>query len=281
MKLSCNSGLLSRFSVEKAIGVLAEAGYQAIDISLEVAPPFLPVPQPHLSPTADAGTRNQVRHAAEQAGVAIAALNAHTNLIHAEPETRQANVGFVAGAVELAADLGAPYVVLASGRKDFYGRESQYWEWLVGALRELVARASSLGVTLAFEAAGLPGVLVFNLSRMQQLLRCEGLEELGVLFDPSHYHIRGDDAVEAYRALNERVVHAHVKDARGDMEDFEFPPLGRGEVDFNGLLGAMAEAGYPGYLSVEYEAFAWGYEADPRKVLFESKAFLEESFRRR
>ena len=39
--LSCNSGLLCMYSVEEAINVLAEVGYQAIDISLEVAQPPL------------------------------------------------------------------------------------------------------------------------------------------------------------------------------------------------------------------------------------------------
>ena len=37
--LSCNSGLLCKYSTEEAINILAEHGYQAIDISLEIAPP--------------------------------------------------------------------------------------------------------------------------------------------------------------------------------------------------------------------------------------------------
>ena len=185
------------------------------------------------------------------------------------------NFQFVKGAVELASDLETKYVVVGSGRKDFYGRESRYWEWLIAALRELMTIAAPLGVTLAFEAAGLPRVLVHNLSRMQELLSYDGLEELGVLFDPSHYHIRGAGEVGAYRALSERVAHVHIKDARGDVEDFEFPPLGMGDIDFDALLGAIVAVDCAGYTSVEYEAFAWGYETDPRQVLTESKAFLD------
>ncbi len=59
--LSCNSGLLCMYSVEEAIDVLAEVGYQAIDIGLEVAPPFLPIPEPHMSPQADFWTAEGVR----------------------------------------------------------------------------------------------------------------------------------------------------------------------------------------------------------------------------
>ena len=87
--LSCNSGLLHTYSVEQAIDILGEHGYQAIDISLELAPPFLPHPKPHMSSEATPARRNAVRQYAQQADIAIAALNAHTNVIHGDPEVRQ------------------------------------------------------------------------------------------------------------------------------------------------------------------------------------------------
>lgn len=273
--LGCNSMLLSMLPIEQAIDLLAELGYQAIDISLEVAPPFLPPPPPHMSPEVDASTRTRVRRCAEKAGVTIAALNAHTNLIDGVPEKRQTNREFVRCSLQLASDLGAPYVVVGGGRKQFYARESQYWDWLVTSLRELAAEANRLGVTLAVEAGSFPGSLVHNTRRMQKLLSYDGLQRVGVVFDPAHYHVRGDLVAEAYRALSRRVVHVHAKDARGSPEDFEFPPLGEGDIDFEGLITVMRAADYSGFLAVEYEAFAWGHGNDARRVLRESKAFLE------
>ena len=273
--LSCNSGLLCKFSTEEAINILAAHGYQGIDISLEIAPPFLPMPPPHMSPEDDASTRRRVRRAAEQAGITIVALNAHNNLIHSVPETRQANLEFVREALQLASDLEVKCVVAGSGMKEFYGWESQYWEWMVVALRELVTEADRLGISLAVEAGGLPGILVHNLSRMQRLLEYDGLESLGVLFDPSHYYIRGDAVPEAFKALSERVAHVHAKDAKGYVEDYAFPPLGMGEIDFEALVRAMVESNYLGYVSVEYEAFAWGYDMEATQVLSEGKALLD------
>ena len=274
--LSCNSNILSAVRIEEAIRVVAELGYQAIDINLEVSPPFLPVPRPHLSTTADAGERRKVRRCAEQAGVTIAALMGGANFVHPVPETRQAALRTVKRALELAADLEVKIVVVGGGHKAFYGQESDYWERLIAALRELVAYGDRIGVRLALEAGSLPGRLVHDLSRVRKVLSYDGLDTLGVLFDPGHYHVRGDSVIDAYRALSERVVHMHAKDARGNVEDFVFPPLGMGEIDFDGLLGAMAAADYPHYISVEYEAFAWGYELDPRRILSESKSFLDQ-----
>ena len=273
--LSCNSGLLGNVPVEQAIDLLAQEGYQAIDISLELAPPFLPAPPPHMSPHDAAPTRRRVRTCAEKAGIAIAALNAHTNLIAGTSEERQANLKFVQGAIQLAADLEAPCVVFGGGRKTLFGFESQYWDGLVTALQELLKEAERLGIMIAVEAGSNYGSLVHNTQRMQRLLGYGELESLQVTFDPGHYYVRGDSPLETFRALSEHVAHFHAKDAKGDQEDWQFPPLGQGDIDFTSLFTAVAESSYRGYISVEYEAAAWGYPDEPRQVLSESKRFLD------
>lgn len=273
--LSCNSGLLHEYSVEQAMDILAEQGYQAIDISLELAPPFIPPPKPHMSSAVDAGRRRAVRRYAQRTGIAIGALNAHTNVIHGEPAVRQENVEFIRGALHLAADMEVPYVISGCGVKLFYGWESTYWEWCLEAMRDLAEEAERLGVMILIEAASPYGSLVHSLERLQRLLSTEGLETLAVLFDPAHYHVRGDSVLDAYLALGDKVKHMHAKDARGDRENFGFPPLGEGDVDFKGLIRAMVANGFDGYISVEYEAMAWGYPDNPRQVLTDGKAFVE------
>lgn len=278
--LSCNSGLLHTYSVEQAIDILVEHGYQAIDISLELAPPFLPPPRPHMSSGADASRRRAVRDYARQAGIAIGALNAHTNVIHGDPAVRRENIEFIRGALHLASDMDVPYVISGCGVKLFYGWESAYWDWCLAALRELTEEAERLGVMILIEAASPYGSLVHNLARLQKLLNTDGLQSLGVLFDPAHYHVRGDSVLDAYLALGDRVKHMHAKDARGNSEDFGFPPLGQGDIDFDRLIGAMIENGFSGYISVEYEAMAWGYPDNPRQVLTDGKNYLERILER-
>ncbi len=273
--ISCNSNLLSDLPVEQAMDVLGEHGYAAIDICLEIAPPFVPVPTPHLSPEDGAAKRDRVRKRAEEAGIAIAALNAHTNLCARDPAERAANARFLEGSVQMAADLGAPIVVTAGGGKNAYGYEQWFFDWTVEVLRQVLPTAERLGIALAIEAGSPAGSLIYNLKTMQKLLDTAGLEGLRALFDCAHYHMRGDSPVTAFNTLKDRIVHMHAKDAAGDPENIVFPPLGQGEVDFDGLLGAMARTGYDGYIAMEYEAFAWGFPKDYRKVLAESKAFLD------
>ena len=272
----CNSGLLCESSLEEAIDILAEEGYTGIEVSLEKAPPFLPVPAPHMSPEDSPERRGAVRAHADKAGVKIAAVNAHTNLIAGHPEERRANLEFLEGAIGVAADIAAPSVVMGCGVKTMYGFESDYWATAVNAYRDLLAVAKAAGVTLTVEAGSIPGNLVRNLATIKRFLAHDGLEDVRVIFDPSHYLVRGDDVAAVFRELGPRIVHVHLKDARGNQEDFEFPPMGQGEVDFEGLLRAIVDSGYRGFLSVEYEAMVWGHPNEPRAILRESKRFIED-----
>ena len=276
--LSFNSKLLSKLPVQEAIRVAAEAGYEGIDINAEVGGPYLPVPQPHLTPKADASLRQEVRKCAEQVGIPIVALNAHNSLIDPRPEKRQANIDYIKGTLQLASDLGARYVNIGAGKKEFCGWESVYWDRFIQALRELLPVAESLGVTIAAEAASQPGVLIYGTSGVHRLLSYDGLGSLGLLFDSAHFHIRGEDVARAFATFSDRIVHIHLKDARGHHENFECPPLGMGDVDFKGLLSAVREAGYQGFLSVEDESPGWGYEIEPRKALADARAFVHDLF---
>ena len=273
--ISCNSNLLSDLPIEQAINVLAEHGYDAIDICMELAPPMVPVPAPHMTPGDDSATCQRVRRQAEQAGIAIVALNAHTSMCTRDPEVRTTNAQFLEGSIQLAADLGVPMVVTSGGRKDAYGYEQSFFDWAIDTIRHVLPTAERLGVWLAIEAGSPAGELFYNVKTMQRLLATEGLESLRVLFDPAHFHIRGDPPAEAFKALKDQIVHVHAKDATGDPENIIFPPLGQGEIDFDALFGEMAAAGFDGYIAMEYEAPAWGFSRDHNKVLSESKAFLD------
>ncbi len=272
--LSCNSALFAHLDVVACMQILADQGFQAIDVSLELEPPFLPVPPPHMRVDADRAERARVVQGARDTGLAFGTCNAHTNLVDGNPEIRARNLEFVLNAMRLASDLGCRYVITGGGAKNMYGREATYWHRLLDALRIILAAGAPLGVTLLMECASLPGCLVHNLALMQRLLAEEGMETLQVLFDPAHYHIRGDDVQAAFRVLSPRVRHIHAKDAAGFVEDFEFPPLGAGDIDFRGLLQTVLQSGYTGYIALEYEGFAWGHTPDPLQILQDGRDFL-------
>ena len=94
-------------------------------------------------------------------------------------------------------------------------------------------------------------------------------------YDGLHTVLHGDDVPAAVRTFGGRIAHIHVKDASGTPDDYQFPPLGQGDVDFSGFIGAVQETGYRGVLSVEYEANAFGYQQTEEEILGGSLRFVQ------
>ena len=111
---------------------------------------------------------------------------------------------------------------------------------------------------------------------MLELIEAVKPSELFINFDPSHLAVHDDDISSAIRTLGQRIVHVHVKDARGTPSDYQFPPLGQGVIDFMGFMAAMKEVDYSGVLSIEYEANAFGYEQTEDEIVDGSLQFVKQ-----
>ena len=118
-----------------------------------------------------------------------------------------------------------------------------------------------------------PTEIAFDSATAERALRAVAQHpRFGFNFDPSHLAYQGVDYVHFIRLFCGRIRHVHMKDVwwrgRGDgtvgvfggHADFgdarrawDFRSLGRGDVDFQGIISALNEVGYAGPLSVEWE----------------------------
>jgi sugar phosphate isomerase/epimerase len=110
------------------------------------------------------------------------------------------------------------------------------------------------GVTLVWEFE--PGFWLNRPSEVERVAREVGQDNFGILFDSSHAYtggVRGarqgeppelEPSVAAYATrLLPFVRHLHLADADGRLHDEDtsvHTPLGQGQVDFAGLLAALA-----------------------------------------
>ena len=125
------------------------------------------------------------------------------------------------------------------------------------------------GVKFALEVH--PTEIAFDLVTAQRALEAlDYREEFGFNFDPSHLIWQGVEPVEFIRAFPDRIYHVHMKDAIVTLDGrsgilsshlnfgdarrgWDFRSLGRGGVNFEGIIRALNDAGYKGPLSVEWE----------------------------
>jgi inosose dehydratase len=141
------------------------------------------------------------------------------------------------------------------------------WSELATVLETLGAEARALGHPLAFH--GHAGTCVETPDELDRLARTTDPRLVGLCLDVGHCLVGGGDPVAALRRYRSRVVHVHLKDVAaeplarlrdGTISGFAdalrariFTELGSGILDLAGVLGALADAGYEGWLMVEQD----------------------------
>ena len=149
--------------------------------------------------------------------------------------------------------------------------------------RPILDTFAEQGVRFALEVH--PTEIAFDISSAERTLAALGDHEaFGFNFDPSHLAYQGVDYLAFVNRFASRIHHVHMKDvwwatapgrsgvfgghlAFGHPErGWDFRSLGRGRVDFEGVVRALNHGGYAGPLSVEWEDGAMEREHGAREA---------------
>lgn len=125
------------------------------------------------------------------------------------------------------------------------------------------------GVKFALEVH--PTEIAYDIYSSERALEAVGHREaFGFNFDPSHLVWQFVDPVKFIERFPDRIYHVHMKDAATTLDGYagilsshlsfgdarrgwDFRSVGRGDVDFEGIIRALNRIGYDGPLSVEWE----------------------------
>jgi inosose dehydratase len=141
------------------------------------------------------------------------------------------------------------------------------WDALLVVLHELARAAGGI----AFHPHA--GTYVETPAEVERLVASTDPDLITVCLDVGHYTVGGGDPVATLRALGERVTHVHLKDVdasvlarlrAGEIGGFGqairerlFTELGAGVLDLDGVITALADRDYGGWLMVEQDS-SWG-----------------------
>ena len=149
--------------------------------------------------------------------------------------------------------------MIEAGFRDFADR----WEPILDVFSEV-------GVEFALEVH--PTEIAFDTSAaLRAVDAVDGHDAFGFNFDPSHFAYQGVDYLGFIERCGSLIHHAHMKDVWwsetpkpsgvfgghlpfGHRDRFwDFRSIGRGRVDFEGIVRALNDVVYTGPLSVEWE----------------------------
>jgi len=162
---------------------------------------------------------------------------------------RREGLKVVLAAVDLAAEFGAPMVVVHASAEPIAPEERpRRLEASRDSLRQVGERCAATCRRAAVEL--LPRTCLGN--TVEELLALlEGLPEsvFGVCLDVNHLMDRMPALPEAIRALGSRLITTHLSDYDGVDEKHWLP--GKGSIDWAAALAALKEIGYAGPMNFE------------------------------
>ena len=216
---------------------LGEQGYRGIELMMYPG---------HLWPTeTDAASRRELRVASERAGIRITTINMPNidiNIAGASKEMRAYSLGLLTSFVQLAGDLGAPYIVIGPGKANplFQPPKEELLGHLKAGLDSLCPLAKSSGVRLLLE--NMPFSFLPSAQDLIDVIDDYGNPDIGVIYDVANGHFIGKNPCEELRLLKGLVEIVHFSDTGRGV--YKHDPVGTGDVPFAAVAPVLSEIGY-------------------------------------
>ncbi len=221
--------------------IAKDLGFDGIEIRGIAGHAYAPGTAPFL-PNRRARTRAQL----ERLGLEIPCFSSTCAL--ADASRREENITEIMNYIELASDMGTPYVrVLLSSDINPTGVVND--DDIVDMLVQLGGYASVYDVTILVETIA----DYADTARLARVLDAVNMESVGALWDLHHpYRMFDEDPVTSVANLGRHLRYCQVKDSVRVGDHFEYRMMGDGDLPLHAMFDALQDAGYDGYMSFEW-----------------------------
>ncbi len=266
MKLAFSTLGCPDWTLEQCVAAARDYGYDGIELRL--------LDGAVIEPGIDAGTRRRVGTVLDAAGLPLVCLDTSVKIAQPDPSARAAQIRDGLAMLDLAAEWQAPLVRVFAGPPP----DSSEQEAIASAtacLLPLAERAHDLGIAVVLETHD----AFCSSAAVMQTLAGVPAAGAGVLWDLLHPYRIGEDPADTLSRIGSRLQHVHIKDGRapaGGGTNWDFTLLGEGTVPTRAILAMLRQAGYDGWLSVEWEKKLHPELAAPEVALPQHAALLRE-----
>jgi sugar phosphate isomerase/epimerase len=241
-KLAVMSSVCPELELEGIIALMRRQGYQGLEPRVEWGHAC------GIEADLGATQRREVRARLEAKGLAVSCIATGARLAAPDPQERAKHQEALRRYIDLARDLGCPWVRTFGGPRNRDQELARVVEYMAEGYRPLLEQAEARGVTLLLETHDDWSCAAPVRAVVEQV----GHPRLRVLWDFMHPQRMMEKPAETFQAIGPftEYLHGHdgVYDAGGRMQ---IVGLGEGVIDHAGPMQLLAGAGFAGYFSVE------------------------------
>jgi sugar phosphate isomerase/epimerase len=204
------------------------------------------------------------RAAVEDHGLVVAAMGSSACFHSPDAAERERNLDSALRMAEIAAGLNAPAIRVFGDRIQPGSTREQTARWIADSLNKLANRLKPSGVQVWLETHG-------DFARavdVNEIFAQVDHEDLGIIWDPANAFEANGEVPHIPSPISSRIRHVHLKDLKRDTQSsFHYVPTGEGEFPFDTMFAALAEIGFGGFASFEWEKLWHPELADPEIAL--------------
>ncbi len=256
MRVAIDPCQLRSWTTEETIAAVAEAGFEAIELS-----PREGLLQHRGEDPPDAAEVKRLKQACASSGVEVASLFIVQPWASRDPDERRSAVRGMRVAARLANELGCRRI-----NTELTGNPGDVDECRASFLRsldELMPSFEDFGLEIAVEPH--PYDFLETNAEAIDLIASLSHPRIGYLFCCPHLFYLGGDPQQSLQYARDRLIHVHVADTFRPSRMILNPPsdqrihqhldIGQGELDWESIFDLLDDVGFDDLLTVA--AFAW------------------------
>jgi sugar phosphate isomerase/epimerase len=238
-------------SLPQVVELASRAGYAGVELRGQG--------REHIDPSFSKAERAEVRRLFSARQVSIIGVTAYSRFAFLEELSRRENEEQLLACVELAAELGAPFVRTFVGAWEQGVDSEAIYQGVADSLERVALRMEGSPVTVLVETHD----SVSRMGELHKILRRVPSAKIAVLWDMAHSYGLGESLEASLELIGKRLGYLHLKDAHlgpGGEERLCLP--GEGEVPLRACRELLWQRGYRPWLCLEWER-KWHPELPP------------------
>lgn len=244
--IAVNSNCYHGYSIEDAIEGIKAAGFSYIELTATKGW------TEHVFPDQSFARLLQVQDLLEKSGLIPFAMSGHTNLMDT------ARIGDFVNNIRLAHFFGCEYIVSSIGEAHMEDKAVASNEVVAEHIKGLVSYLEKYDMKLVLEVHGDHGTGAI----LKEICLLVDSPRVLVNYDTANAVFYGDvNVAEDFSGCMDKIGYVHLKEKAGGRQEWDFPALGKGYIEFPELFRLMDDADNLSPYSIEIEFTSKGPES--------------------